>query len=114
MDEIIHECTTSSSIVFPSSGPTIVLATSTPSHVAKPYSTPRCDKYPTGGTPCPTTNGAVSKPRAHTPYEIQLIAISSSPMKKIFVFKHAVVNTECPLNLLQPPQKQLQLQPENP
>jgi hypothetical protein len=49
MDERFHECATSSSAACPSAGPTTVFATTTPGCVAKPYSTPRCDEYPTGG-----------------------------------------------------------------
>jgi hypothetical protein len=69
MDERIHEHATSFNATCPSIGPTIVFATTTPNRVEKPYSTPRCDEYPKGGTSCPTTNGIVSKPRAHPPYK---------------------------------------------
>jgi len=41
--------------------------------------------------------------------EIWLITTYSSLVKKILFFKAAVVNTMLPLNILQPPQKQLQL-----
>jgi hypothetical protein len=62
MDERFHECATSSSIACPSADPTTVFATNTLEGVAKPYSTSRCDEYSIRSTPCPTTDGTVSKP----------------------------------------------------
>jgi hypothetical protein len=62
MDERLHECTTFPSAAFSLAGPIAVFATTTPVCVSKPYSTPRCDEYPTRGTPCPTINGTISKP----------------------------------------------------
>jgi hypothetical protein len=62
MDERFHECATSSSVACPLTGPTKVFAKTTPIDVAKPYSKSRCDEYPTGNTPCPATDGIVSKP----------------------------------------------------
>jgi hypothetical protein len=62
MDERIHEHATSSSAACPSAGPTIVFATTTHGRVAKPYSTPSYDKYPTGGTSCPPQMGQYQNP----------------------------------------------------
>jgi len=67
MDERIHDRFMSSNFACPSVGPPTVFTTTTSDHVAKPYSTPMCDEYPTCGTSNPTKNGTVSKPRAHSP-----------------------------------------------
>jgi hypothetical protein len=66
MDERIHEHTTPSDTTCPSAGPTTLFATTTSDHFEKPYSTPRCDEYPTRDKLYPTTNGAISKPRSQS------------------------------------------------
>jgi hypothetical protein len=66
MNERIHEYAMPFSANFPSIGPTIVFAIATFGRFEKPYSTPRCDEYPTRGTPFSTPNGGISKPKSQS------------------------------------------------
>jgi hypothetical protein len=61
MYERIHEHSMPPSTACPSAGPIKLFATTTFDRVQKPYSTPRCDEYPTRDKLGPTTNGEISK-----------------------------------------------------
>jgi hypothetical protein len=105
--KLFHECAMSSSTAYPSAGPTTVFTTTTPSGVAKPYSTSRSDEYSTISTHCPTMDGTVSKPWESVDRTILLTR------EEDILLKMCIVNIAHPLKLLPPLWKQFQLQSDH-